>query len=266
VTGYTQIHRSADGTRFFFMESNISNGPVFTYSAISNTFGPRFYTDTYLDTASGAVSRYGNLVALRLPPIWDEPPVTSLNTAPDFNFLHVFPIDRGVAFDAVRNVLYGVNSGTDQIIAYSTNTFAELFRLTIGEDIPPFPTLVGTGTLLAGADGWIALETDSGIRLFQIPNATHPTDFNRDGKPDYALFNASTHQTAIWYFSGVMFIGSAWGPTLPSGWALVATGEFNNDGKPDYVIYNSSTRQTAVWYLNNNAYIGGAYGPSIPAP
>src|ERR1043166_3815811 len=35
----TQIHRSADGSRFFFMESNISSGPVFTYSATSNTFG-----------------------------------------------------------------------------------------------------------------------------------------------------------------------------------------------------------------------------------
>jgi serine protease AprX len=93
-------------------------------------------------------------------------------------------------------------------------------------------------------------------------------DFNRDGRPDYALFNASTRQSAIWYLSGVKgvtFIGSAWGPILPGGWALVATGEFNNDGKPDYVIFNASTRQTAIWYLNNNMFIGGAYGPSIPA-
>ena len=67
-------------------------------------------------------------------------------------------------------------------------------------------------------------------------------DFNRDGRPDYALFNASTRQTAIWYLSGVngvTFIGSAYGPTPPGGWALVATGEFNNDGKPDFVIYNA---------------------------
>ena len=94
-------------------------------------------------------------------------------------------------------------------------------------------------------------------------------DFNRDGRPDYALFNASTRRTAIWYLSGVngvTFIGSAWGPILPSGWTLVATGEFNNDLKPDFVIFNASTRQTAIWYLNNNMFIGGAFGPSIPAP
>jgi hypothetical protein len=94
-------------------------------------------------------------------------------------------------------------------------------------------------------------------------------DFNRDGRPDYALFNASTRQSGIWYLSGangVTFIGSAWGPTLPLGWALVGTGDFNNDGKPDYVLFNASTRQTAVWYLNNNLYIGGAFAPAIPAP
>ena len=93
-------------------------------------------------------------------------------------------------------------------------------------------------------------------------------DFNRDGHPDYALFNASTRRTAIWYLSGVngvTFIGSAYGPTPPVGWALTATGDFNNDGKPDYVIYNASSRQTAIWYLNNNLFIGGAFGPTLPA-
>jgi Alpha-galactosidase, CBM13 domain/FG-GAP-like repeat len=100
-------------------------------------------------------------------------------------------------------------------------------------------------------------------------NVIDAADFNRDGRPDYALFNPSTRQTAIWYLSGVKgvtFIGSAWGPPLPAGWALVATGDFNNDGKPDYVIFNASTRQTAIWYLNNNVVMGGAFGPAIPVP
>jgi hypothetical protein len=55
----TQIHRSADGTRFFFMESNISSGPVFTYSGATNTFGPNAKTNTSLSNASGAVNRTG---------------------------------------------------------------------------------------------------------------------------------------------------------------------------------------------------------------
>ena len=112
-------------------------------------------------------------------------------------------------------------------------------------------------------DGAFGLTLPVGWRVIDA------ADFNGDDRVDYALFNASTRQTAIWYLSGVngvTFIGSAWGPILPSGWALVATGDFNDDLKPDFVIFNSSTRQTAIWYLNNNVFIGGAFGPSIPAP
>jgi hypothetical protein len=34
-------------------------------------------------------------------------------------------------------------------------------------------------------------------------------DFNGDGNPDYALFNASTRQTALWHLSGVTFAGAS---------------------------------------------------------
>src|SRR4029434_5374431 len=81
----------------------------------------------------------------------------------------------------------------------------------------------------------------------------------------YALFNPGTRQTAIWYLSGVTFVSGAYGPTLPSSWTLVATGDFNGNSKPDYVLYNTSTRQTAVWYMNNAVFVSGAYGPTLPA-
>jgi hypothetical protein len=66
------------------------------------------------------------------------------------------------------------------------------------------------------------------------------------------------------YLSGRTVIGAAWGPTILSNWALVATGDFNGDGHPDYVLYNAGTRQTAIWYLINNVYVSGALGPTIP--
>ena len=68
----------------------------------------------------------------------------------------------------------------------------------------------------------------------------------------------ATRQTAICYLSGTMLTGGAWGPIVPSGWALVATGDFSGDGKPDFVIYKPSTGQTGIWYLNNNVFAGGA--------
>ena len=90
-------------------------------------------------------------------------------------------------------------------------------------------------------------------------------DFDRDGHPDYLLFHPSSGYTAIGYLSGLTLVGAAWGPVLPSGWALVATTDFNGDGDPDYSLYKASTRQTAILYLNNNVYVGGTYGPTLPA-
>jgi hypothetical protein len=166
----TQIERSADGTRFLFMELDSSAGPFFTYSAVTNTFGPSFGTNTLLDNSAGAVNSNGTLFALSTYSAQDWP--AWLNTAPDSGLVHTFnQIQSGVAFDAVREILYGVNSTTAQIIGYSTVNFAESFRLPIGEEmsVPPF-TPFDTGTLVASADGrWLALETDSGIRLFHLP-------------------------------------------------------------------------------------------------
>jgi hypothetical protein len=162
----TQIHRSADGTRFFFLESNISSGPIFTYSSMTNSFGPSAQVQTSLTNASGAVNRDGTLVGIRT-----FGNGASLDTAPDFSFVHSFNgIDGGIAFDAVTDTFYGVNSVTDQIIAFDTNTFVERFRLNIGEDVSAGATQFGTGTLVASADGrHLALETVSGIRLFFVP-------------------------------------------------------------------------------------------------
>ena len=89
-------------------------------------------------------------------------------------------------------------------------------------------------------------------------------DFNGDGERDYLLFNASTRQSAIWYLSGVTFLGSAYGPTSPAGWSLIGTADFNGDGKPDYLFFSPSTGWTAIWYMNNNVFTGSAYGPTLP--
>jgi FG-GAP repeat protein len=53
-------------------------------------------------------------------------------------------------------------------------------------------------------------------------NLAGAEDFNGDGKPDYVLYNPSTHQTAIWYMNNYVRVGAAYGPTLPGGWSLVA--------------------------------------------
>jgi hypothetical protein len=46
-------------------------------------------------------------------------------------------------------------------------------------------------------------------------------DVNGDGKPDYALYNATTRQTALYYLNNNVYAGSAYGPTLPAGWNVL---------------------------------------------
>jgi hypothetical protein len=167
VTGDTQIHRSADRTRFYFMEGDDSSGSVFTYSAVTNTFGPMAQMNAFLYPTTGAVNRDGTLLATRLGG------GAFLATVPHFNLAHIFnEVDRGVAFDAVRDTLYGVNSVRDEIVGYDTHTFAQRFRLYIGENLGYDTTRFGAGTLVASADGrHVALATPSGVRLF-IPAPT----------------------------------------------------------------------------------------------
>src|SRR5438477_192924 len=103
---------------------------------------------------------------------------------------------------------------------------------------------------------------DNIVRLFDNA-APGAYDFNQDGKPDYVLYNAVTHQTAVWYLNNNVFVGSAFGPTLPADWKVVGVADFDGDGRPDYLLFNSSTGQTAIWYLSGPTFVAGAFGPTI---
>src|SRR4029077_1122915 len=100
---------------------------------------------------------------------------------------------------------------------------------------------------------------DNIVRLFDnaVPVAY---DFNQDGKPDYVLFNAVTRQTAVWFLNNNVFIGAAFGPTLPANWNVVGVADFDGDGRPDYLLFNSTSHQTAIWYLSGTTLVTGAFG------
>ena len=119
-----------------------------------------------------------------------------------------------------------------------------------------------TYRILAGGFG----STTGNLRIVASVTARPATDFNGDGHPDYALYNASTRQTFVWLLNGnYVHFGGASGPTLPAGWQVVGVADFNGDSHPDYALYNASTRQTAIWHLNGNyVHFGGASGPTLP--
>jgi predicted heme/steroid binding protein len=131
--------------------------------------------------------------------------------------------------------------------------------------------LFGSGVAVAQArKGAETIQSSQDLSAAHLPgggtwNLQAVGDFNGDSKPDYALFNFTTHQTAIWYMNNNIFVSGAYGPILPSPWFLLAVGDFNGDSKPDYVLWNGSTLQTGIWYMNNNIFVGGAFGPTLPS-
>jgi hypothetical protein len=89
-------------------------------------------------------------------------------------------------------------------------------------------------------------------------------DFNNDGKPDYALYNASTHGTVIWYMNNYVRVGSATGPPIYGGSSPVSVADFNRDGHVDALLFNSTTRQTLIDHLVGVTLVGSNYGPTLP--
>jgi hypothetical protein len=90
------------------------------------------------------------------------------------------------------------------------------------------------------------------------------TDFNRDTRPDFVLFNTASLQTALWYLNNNVRVANTDGPTIPTAWSVAGVADFDRDRHPDYLLFNAATRATAIWYMNNNVRISGAYGPSLP--
>jgi alpha-galactosidase-like CBM13-containing protein/VCBS repeat protein len=99
------------------------------------------------------------------------------------------------------------------------------------------------------------------------PSPTTPavSDFNRDGHPDYLLFNSTSHGTVIWYMNNNVHFSGNHGPALPAGWNIAAVADFNGDDYPDYLLFNANTRRTVIFYMRNNVHIGSASGPTPPA-
>lgn len=174
VYGGALITRGADRSLFFTTEDGISSGSIFTYNAVNNTFSPHKWTNAYLGSNLSAVNRNSSLIALEWGngiSILDR----HLNSVENLN-----DVDSGMAFDPLRDILYAANSTTDQIIAFNTNNWNELYRLNIGEDIPsdsygnssqPF----GNGMMSVSNDGqYLFMSTPSGVRMLNLGSSGGP--------------------------------------------------------------------------------------------
>jgi hypothetical protein len=166
----TQIRRSADRARLYFLEPGLPTSPIYLYTSLTNTFGPAVTTNATYTGANTSVSRDGSLLATRGFN-------AGLYTVPNFSLVQRFTVlDSGVAFDPVNDLLYGVSTSAEQIIAYDTKTFAEQFRIDIGEPIPQRGPEFGPGSLVASQDGrYLALVTSTAVRVLDTSARATPT-------------------------------------------------------------------------------------------
>jgi hypothetical protein len=162
----TSVARSADRSLLFFADGPNLQGPIFTYNSATDTFSKPFNTGLLLNGLPTAVNRNGTLVALEKG---DGSLIVA--DASTFNVVKTLSgIDSGVAFDPTRDVLYGVDSATDQIVAFNTNTWAVVFTLAVGEPVSPPGKGVGTDVLAVSGDGkYLFLDTTSGVRVYPVP-------------------------------------------------------------------------------------------------
>jgi hypothetical protein len=173
VTQNTLIHRSADRSLLLLTEPN--NGILMTYNAATDRFLPGPGFGPAVANAPAAVNRNGTLLAIEVngqAVVMDS----SFNTRITIPGLH-----GGVVFDPNQDVMYAVNSSTDQIMAYDTNTWAIRFQLAIGEPVTPGQAF-GNGVMAISADSrWLFLATPSGVREFTLPNPNPATHFMVSG-------------------------------------------------------------------------------------
>jgi alpha-tubulin suppressor-like RCC1 family protein len=148
-----------------------------------------------------------------------------------------------------------------KIFAWGHNQDGEVGDGTTTDRLTP------TAVVMNGAlSGKSATAISAGAYYTAALAVSNPaTDFNHDGRPDYLLYNASTHRTAVWYLNNNAFVSSAGGPTLPGGWKIIDVADFNRDGHPDYALFNPGTRQTAIWYLSGATVIATAAGRTAPS-
>lgn len=168
VTGGLLLNPN-DFPNVFFQEGGTA-GHLFQYDPDSDLFidgpftrGPTGGTQTDLTFTSELVA--GNQFG---PSVYNS----------SYDVQEIFPnvFNAGVVFHSFSPLLYAVDGGPDVLIGYDTNTYSEMFRVTVGEDVASAPLKKAVISPI-GYTTTLAVSTPSGIRLFDygLPGANRVT-------------------------------------------------------------------------------------------
>jgi len=235
-----------------YIISNTSNTITYYYYGSGDRGAPLVFNtgDTYaiyrVLTALDQNGRgKGDLISATSPPAW---PNEALEPCFSWNNVHsptghAYGFGSGSPTEIANRDYYNLGAGfvADTIPSQVSSTYTAALNGVdyVSEFVYPHPLVVGVPRAVIG-------------------------DFNGDGSPDFVLQQAITHETAIWYLNDNVFVGSAYGPTLPNTWTLTGAADFDQDGHSDYALIDPAANYTAIAYMSGPTLIGAAWAPILP--
>jgi len=163
VRNRTMLNRSPDRNYILVTESDSSDGPMFGYNNISDTFTGNTSRGYSLTQVASSVNRSRQIIALESG--------SDLHILdPSFAFQRALTgMDGGNIFSPTRDVLYAVSSSADQLVAFETANFTELFRLNVGENVAASSAFDAGVMSISPSGDRLFLSTPAGVRMFVVP-------------------------------------------------------------------------------------------------
>ncbi len=160
----SRLERNSARTSLLLVQSHDAAGPVYLYESDSNTFVRSADLADTLDDAHLAISRDGKHFAIQSAglglQVFDEQ-FALVTTLTHFR--------GGIAFDSVRNILYAGDTDNDQLVAIDTNSWGELYRVAVGEDLltsGPYHEMQ-----VSDRAKFLSMTTTAGMRYVQLDRA-----------------------------------------------------------------------------------------------
>ncbi|MCP4614258.1 MAG: DUF1080 domain-containing protein, partial [Planctomycetes bacterium] len=197
----TWLYRNANHSVMLGLESNSSAGPVFSYFADTDSFiaGAElgFYPgqtprSIFHNNGSGSISRDGQWLAIEIerPHVPNE--VWILDLALSNIATKLSGIEGGVIFDPYQDLLYGLDTVNDEIIVFDTNSWSEIERIDVCEDLLATQAFDEGVLSFDPLNSTVYVSVSGGILSIKIEFTVSTEDFNDGNYDGWTLIDQGT--------------------------------------------------------------------------
>jgi hypothetical protein len=194
----TWLYRNANHSVMLGLESNISSGPVFSYFADTDSFiagaDLGFYPgetarSIFHSNGSGSISRDGQWLAIEIEPTNE---VWILDLALSNIATKLSGIEGGVIFDPYQDLLYGLDTVNDEVIVFDTNSWSEIERIDVCEDLLATQAFDEGVLSFDPLNSTVYVSVSGGILPIKIESTESTEDFNDGNYDGWTLVDQGT--------------------------------------------------------------------------